>query len=159
MLRGHLKDKAVGMCSFNWLLIIGYLVYSNSCFFNWLIFICLTFHTTHSDTSQILSNILLKPTQSHTQTLRLVSPSRLAVVMWQVPSARSDDSSTRSTGNVSSLATRTISPTWRTGRNTHTHRLTLFKFYSNNLFDCFDVTLSNFLFKEVILCFGGFWVM
>lgn len=46
------------------------------------------------------------------QTLRLVSPSRLAVVMWQVPSARSDDSSTRSAGNVSSLATRTMSPTW-----------------------------------------------
>lgn len=31
--------------------------------------------------------------------------------MWQVPSARSDDSNTKSAGNVSSLATRTMSPT------------------------------------------------
>lgn len=46
-----------------------------------------------------------------TDTFRLVSPSRLAVVMWQVPSARSDDSSTKSAGKVSSLATRTMSPT------------------------------------------------
>lgn len=48
----------------------------------------------------------------HSHTFRLVSPSRLAVVMWQVPSARSDDSSTKSAGKVSSLATRTMSPTW-----------------------------------------------
>lgn len=53
-------------------------------------------------------------------TLRLVSPSRLAVVMWQVPSARSDDSNTRSAGNVSSLATRTMSPTCGTNRGKKT---------------------------------------
>ncbi len=36
--------------------------------------------------------------------------------MWQVPSTRSEDSNTRSTGNVSSLATRTMSPTWTDGQ-------------------------------------------
>lgn len=60
-----------------------------------------------------LSALISPVFMSRKQTFRLVSPSRLAVVMWHVPSARSDDKSTRSAGNVSSLATLTISPTYK----------------------------------------------
>lgn len=63
----------------------------------------------HVDWLSALSPVFM----SRKQTFRLVSPSRLAVVMWHVPSARSDDKSTRSAGNVSSLATLTISPTYK----------------------------------------------
>lgn len=44
----------------------------------------------------------------------LDSPSRLAVVTWQVPSARLLDRKIRSQGKVSSSLTRTMSPTCRT---------------------------------------------
>ena len=47
-------------------------------------------------------------------TLWLDSPSRLAVVTWQVPSARLLDRKIRSQGKVSSSLTMTMSPTCRT---------------------------------------------
>lgn len=50
--------------------------------------------------------------QSQSLTLRLVSPSRLAVVMRQVPSGSSDDNMTISHGMPSFTPTRTISPTF-----------------------------------------------
>lgn len=47
------------------------------------------------------------------QTFRFVSPSKLAVVTWHEPSSRSEDRSTKSAGKISSLAIRTISPTYK----------------------------------------------
>lgn len=52
--------------------------------------------------------------ESRRVTLWLDSPSRLAVVTWQVPSARLLDRKIRSQGKVSSSLTRTMSPTCRT---------------------------------------------
>ena len=49
-------------------------------------------------------------------TLWLDSPSRLAVVTWQVPSTRLLDRKIRSQGKVSSSLTMTMSPTCRTDR-------------------------------------------
>lgn len=82
---------------------------------------------------------------SHAHTLRLVSPSRLAVVMWQVPSARSDDSKIRSAGNVSSLATRTMSPTWMGHqKHTHTYVTTIYTQFNSSY-----LTLFNFAFRQL----------
>src|SRR3989338_3998737 len=54
-------------------------------------------------------------------TLRLISPSRLAVCTWHCPLALSVDSSSRSAGNCSSRSTRSTSPTttWAHGTSCH----------------------------------------
>lgn len=79
----------------------------------------------HTSTAGMEGKTLYRVSNKRHVTLWLDSPSKLAVVTWQVPSPRLLERKIRSQGKVSSSLTMTMSPTCRADRRCHEMNLLL----------------------------------